>query len=80
MDIGQSTVDAVLSYRKSCVIHAQLVQDGGMNIVDLSGMVAIQWLETPRVTLAIGPATDPAATHPVGKAMRVVVASFVPLG
>ena len=49
MHISQSTGNTVVSHRQLGVINSQLMQDGRMNVVNLSRMGSVERLVTPRV-------------------------------
>ena len=79
MNIGEPAVDAVVPHGESLVIDAELVQHGGVDVVDLGGMRPVERLEAPLVRLAVGAALDPATAEPVGEDEGVVVAAFAAL-
>lgn len=79
--VCQSAIDAILSDGQPGVIDSQQMQDGGVDIVDLSGVIAIEGFVAPFVGVSAGDATtDSTATEPVGKDIRVMVTSSGPLG
>ena len=47
--VRQAAVDAVVSHREAFVVDAQLMQNRGVNVVDLSRVVTIQGLVAPFV-------------------------------
>lgn len=81
MDIGQTTIDAVVTNGKFFVIDAQQVEDGGVDVVNLCRVVAIQRLVAPLVGRPVADAAfNAAAAQPVGEDERVMVASLAALG
>ncbi len=52
MHIGQPAVDAVALQGELGVVEAELVQDGGLDVVDLGGVQAVERFVTPRVAFA----------------------------
>ena len=78
--VCQSAIDAILSDGQSGVIDSKQVQDGGVDIVDLSGVIAIEGFVAPFVGVSAGDATaDSTATQPVGEDIRVMVTAGGPL-
>src|SRR2546428_7223218 len=56
------------------------MQHGGVDVIDLSGMFAVEWLVAPLIAGAItGAAFDAATAQPVCEAVGVVVAAFAAL-
>ncbi len=51
--IGQSTIDAVVADGKPLMIDAQQLQDRGVDVVDLRGVVAIQRFVAPLIGFAV---------------------------
>ena len=81
MDIGQSSINAIVTDGQALVIDAQQVQHGGMDVIDLCRVIAVQRLVAPLVAWAIGnPTLNPTATEPIGKDIRIVVPAFASLG
>ncbi len=79
--VCQSAIDAILSDGQTGVIDSQQMQDGGVDIIDLSGVIAIEGFVAPFVGVSAGDATtDSTATEPVGKDIRVMVTSSGTLG
>ncbi len=58
MDVGEAAVDAVVPDGEPFVIDAQLMKEGGVDVVDVGRMVSVERFETPLVALAIGSASD----------------------
>ena len=79
--IRQAAVDAVVAEGEFGVVDAQLVQDGGVDVVNGGGIAAVQRFVSPLVAFARdGAAFDAAAAEPVGEDEGVVVAAFATLG
>ena len=57
VDIGQSTVDTVVSDSQPFVVDPQQVQDRGVNVVDLCRVFAIERLVAPLVGWSVRDAT-----------------------
>lgn len=77
VDISQAAVDAVMPEGESSMVDAEEVEKGGVHIVDLGGVFAVQRFVPPWVTFSMGDsAFDSPATEPVGEDIGVVVASF----
>src|SRR5688572_15197665 len=75
MDVGQTTVDAVVAEDEFFVIDAKEVQDGGVDVVAIgrSGGGFVR----PFVAFAEAHAAfDAAADEPVGKCEWIMVAAF----
>ena len=49
VDVGQAAVDSVVADGQSPVVDAQQVQDCGVDVVDLRGVVSIQGFVAPLV-------------------------------
>ena len=80
MHVCKPTVNAVVPHGHAFVVDAQQIQHGGVYVVDFSGMLAVQWLVTPLVTLAMGDtALYAAASEPVGENIWIVVTSLAGL-
>lgn len=78
VDVGESAVDAIVSDGQPGVVDSQQMQDGGVYVVAVGGLVF--YPEGPQVAAAIGDATfDPSTSQPVGKGKRIVVAAFTSL-
>lgn len=78
--VGQTSVYAVVPHGHKFVINAQQVQHGGVYVVDLGGVFAVQWLVAPLVALAMGDAALYAsASEPVGEYVGVMVTPFLAL-
>lgn len=77
--VRQAAIDSIISNRETLVIDAQLMQNGGMDVVDTCRVSAIPWFETPFVRLTVSAAPDPASAHPVGEDERVVIPPFASL-
>ena len=74
MDVGQAKVAALVPVGKPFVFHAEAVQDGGVQIVD------VYLVPLCKITKVIGRTVDDArpdaaAGHPDAEAVRVVVAT-----
>ena len=81
VDVGQAAVDAAGAEGELFVIDAEEVEDGGVDIVDFCGVVAVEGFVAEVVAEAVGDAAaDAAAGEPVSEAERVVVAAFAALG
>ena len=81
MHVGKAAVDAVFAEGEFFVIEAELVEDGGVDVVDLGGVFAVGGFVAPLVAFAVGDAAfDAAAGEPVGEDVLVVVATFAALG
>ena len=80
MHIGQPSINPVALHGEPGVIESELVQDGGVDVVDLGGVGAVERFVAPGVAWAVGGAAlDAAAAEPVGEAVGVVVAAFAAL-
>lgn len=80
MHVGQSTIDAIVTNGESRVVDAEQVQDGGMNIVDLSGVAAVERLIAPFVRGTVADTTANAGSaEPVGEHPWIVITSFAAL-
>ena len=78
--IGQTPIDAVVAHCQPRVVDAQQVQDRGMHVVDLGGMLAIGRLESPLIARPVRHAApNAAAAQPIGEAIRIMVAPLAPL-
>ena len=78
--VGEAAIDTVMAHGKAFVLDAQQVQHGGVDIVDLGGMLAVQGFVAPLVTFPGGnTAPDAAAAEPVGEDVRIVVAALAAL-
>ena len=81
MDVGEAAIDAAGAEGELFVIDAEEVEDGGVDVVDFCGVVAVEGFVAEVVAEAVGDAAaDPAAAEPVSEAERVVVAAFAALG
>ena len=81
MHVGEAAVDAVVADGELRVVDAQQVQDGGVDVVDLGGVFAVERFVAPLVGEAVSRASfDAAAAEPVGEDEGVVVAAFGTLG
>lgn len=81
MHVSEAAVDAVFAEGESFVVEPELVEDGGVDIVDLGGVFAVGGFVAPLVAFAVrDSAFDSAAGEPVGEDVRVVVAAFAALG
>ena len=74
MDIGQPSVDPVVTHGQATMIDPQLVQDRGVDIVNLRRVFAVQRLVTPGIAFAKRATPDPAAAKKVGEHKRIVIA------
>ena len=80
MNIGQSAIDSIVPDSQSSEIDPEQMQNRGMDVVDLSRILAIQRLVAPFVTLSItDSATNAATGKPIRKAIRIVIASHASL-
>ena len=76
VDVGEASVDAIVAHAKLGVVDTEEVEDGGVDVVDFGGGGAHQWFVSPLIALAGGdPALDAAAAHPVGEAIRIMIAA-----
>ncbi len=74
MDVRQATIDSVVADGQPRVIDAQLMQQRGVDVVDLRWAIAVQRFVSPRIRLAVSDsALDTTATQPIRKHIRVVV-------
>ena len=81
MHVGESAVDAVFSEGESFVVEPELVEDGGVDVVDLGGVFALGGFVAPLVAFAVrDSAFDSTPGEPVGEDVWVVVAAFATLG
>ena len=63
MDVGEPTIDAVVTERESGVVDAEQVQDRGMDIVHRRRVIAVLGLVSPFIALAAGDATADATAQ-----------------
>lgn len=81
MNVRQTAVNSIVTDRQPFVIDPQLMQNRGMNVIDLGGLGTVQGLVSPWVRFPVShAAADTTATHPIGEHMRIVVASLASLG
>ncbi len=81
MHVGQAAIDPVVANGEPLVIDSQQVQHGGVNVVNLGGMIAVERFVAPFVGGAVTHARlHPSAAKPVGEYVRVVIATFATLG
>ena len=81
MDVGQATINAVVPDGQSCVVDAEQVQNGGVNVVDLCRTAAVKRFVAPLIRLTAGHASlDAAACKPIRKDIRIVVTALASLG
>ena len=81
MDIGEPSVNPVVAHGQLFVVDAELVQDGGVNVVAGSRVVAVGGAEAPFVAFAIRHAAlDAPAGEPVCEHKRVVIPALAALG
>ena len=79
--VGEAAVDAVFAEGESFMVEAELVEDGGVDVVDLGRVFAVGGFVAPLVAFAVrDSAFDSAAREPVGEDVRVVIAAFAALG
>ena len=75
VDVGQATIDPIVSHEELRVIDAQQIQDGGVDVVDLGRITSIQRLIAPLITWPIGRAAlNATAGQPVREDERIVIA------
>lgn len=55
MHICQAAIDAVVANRQLLMVDAELMKNGGMDIVDRGVVTPVLWLEPPLVAFAKGP-------------------------
>lgn len=53
MHIGQTPIDAVAAECELCMVDTHEVQYRGVDIIDLSRVVSIQWLVAPLIRRAV---------------------------
>ena len=76
--IGQAVVAAAIAVGQAFVIEAHLIQDGGVQIVDVHAFLF--GTEAELIGSAVGhAAAKPAARQPKGKAPVVMIAAIAPL-
>ena len=76
VDVGQAPVDAIVAHAELGVVDTEEVEDGGVDVVDLGGGGAHEGFVSPLIALSSGDAAlDAAAAHPVGEAIRIVIAA-----
>ena len=81
MNISQAAIDTVGADSESCVIDAQQVQDGGVHIIDLSGLIAIERFVAPFIGGTVADAAaNSGTTQPVGEDVRIVIPTTASLG
>ena len=74
VDVGEPVVAALVTICQLLVIDAQLMQDGGLQVVDMDGILGD--IDAVIVGLAVAhAATDPSASHPVAEAVGMVVST-----
>ena len=80
VDIGQAAVDAVISHGQLRVVDSKQVQRGCVDVVHLRGVVTIQGFVAPFIGRTVADsAANPASAEPVGKHVRIVIASLTAL-
>ena len=80
MDVGEATIDAVVTERELGVVDAEQVQDRGVDVVHRGRVISVLGLVSPFIALAAGDATaDATATKPIREAIGVVIASLAAL-
>src|SRR5262245_1934915 len=80
MHVRQPSVDPIMPDRELQVIDAEQVEEGGVEVVDVGGVIAVGGFVAEVVGGAEGEAgLDAAAAEPVGEAVGVVVAAFAAL-
>ena len=80
MNVGQATIDAVMPDGQSCVVDAEQVQNGGVDIVDLCWTASVKRFVAPLIRLTVGHASlDATACEPIRKYIWIVVASLASL-
>ena len=62
VDVGQAAVDAVVSDGQLRVVDSQLVQSRRVDVIDLRGIVTIQWFVTPFIGRAVADSATNSAT------------------
>ena len=81
MDVGQPPIDAVMPDGELGMVDPQEMKDRGVNIVNFGRISPIERFVAKRIARAVADSpTDPAAAQPIGKAVRIVVPTFAPLG
>ena len=80
VNIGQAAINTVLSKGQLLVIDPQQFHHGGVDIIDLGGMIAILRLKPKLIALTNGdPALDPPAGQPVREHVGIMIAPLLPL-
>ena len=79
MHIRETTINPIVPHREPFMIDAELVENRGVDVVDVRGMRAVGGFEAPLVGLAIGAAFDASSTHPVREDEGIVIATFAAL-
>ena len=81
MDIRQAAIYSIVSKNELFVVDAEQMEDCRVYVINQCGIVSIQWLISPRVTLAMDRSTfDSTSTQPIGETMGIMVSSFPTLG
>ncbi len=76
MHVCEAAVDAVVADGELRVVDAQQVQDCGVDVVDLSGVFAVERFIAPLIGEAVSRASlDAPAAEPVGEDERVVASA-----
>ena len=80
VNVGEASIDGVVPHGHAFVVDTKKVKHGRVYVVDLGGVLAVEWLVAPLVALAMGDtALNAAACEPVGEDVRIVVASLAGL-
>src|SRR4051794_22774484 len=78
LDAGQALVEALVPHREALVVEAEQLEDGGVEVADVDGVLDDVVAEVVRLAVDRA-ALDAAAGHPHGEAARVMVAAVVGL-
>ena len=74
MDIRQAAVDAIVADGQPSMVDTKKFENRRVDIVDLGGVISIQWLVAERVAFSHGDsAAYTATTQPVGEDERIVI-------
>ena len=72
--IGQAPVDGIMTDRQALMVQPELVQHRRIDVVDLSRILAVEWLVTPLVAFPMGDtALETTPGQPISENERVVV-------
>lgn len=75
--IGKAAIDTVMAVGEFFMVNAQEVEDGGVYIVNLCGMISVEGFIAPFIAFAAGDSSsNTATTEPVCEDKGIVIASL----